>query len=292
MALGKWIGGILGWIASGGSVLGALAGYAIGAIIDGMTGSVNMSENSDQAYGGSSQNYNEGDRNSFLFSMLVLASYIVKADGKIMHSEMEFIRRFLRQNFGEIAVIQGEEILLKLFEEEKRQGWQSYQETIRKACIEMRFHMNYSMRLQLLHFLVLIALADGHLAHEEKKALSEVARLMGLSEADLESLLAMGFVNQQSSYGNQQRQYDNSGYQGGYSRSTENNAAKLANAYKILGIEPTATDDEVKKAYRKMALKHHPDRVATLGEDVKKAAERKFQEINDAKERIYQARGI
>jgi DnaJ like chaperone protein len=66
----------------------------------------------------------------------------------------------------------------------------------------------------------------------------------------------------------------------------------LDEAYKVLEIEPTATDDEVKKAYRKMALKHHPDRVEALGEDVKKAAEEKFQQINNAKEMIFKARGI
>jgi DnaJ like chaperone protein len=66
----------------------------------------------------------------------------------------------------------------------------------------------------------------------------------------------------------------------------------LEEAYKVLEIEPTATDEEVKAAYRKLALKHHPDKVATLGEDVKKAAEEKFQQINNAKERIYKARGI
>ena len=61
-----------------------------------------------------------GERNSFLFSMLVMASYIIRADGKIMHSEMEYVRQFLRRNFGEIAVSQGEEILLKLFDQAKR----------------------------------------------------------------------------------------------------------------------------------------------------------------------------
>ena len=66
----------------------------------------------------------------------------------------------------------------------------------------------------------------------------------------------------------------------------------MEDAYKVLGIPSTATDDEVRKAYRKMALQYHPDRVATLGNDVKEAAKRKFQEINDAKERIYKARGL
>ena len=67
---------------------------------------------------------------------------------------------------------------------------------------------------------------------------------------------------------------------------------KTSGAYKVLEITPTATNEEVRAAYRRLALKHHPDRVATLGEDVKKAAEEKFQQINNAKERIYKARGI
>ena len=66
----------------------------------------------------------------------------------------------------------------------------------------------------------------------------------------------------------------------------------MTDPYKVLGIPTTATDDEVKAAYRKMALKHHPDKVAALGEDVRRAAEKKFQEINDAKDRIYKARGL
>jgi DnaJ like chaperone protein len=66
----------------------------------------------------------------------------------------------------------------------------------------------------------------------------------------------------------------------------------LDEAYKVLEIDSSATDDEVKAAYRKMALKHHPDRVATLGEDVREAAEEKFQKINSAKEKIFSARGM
>ena len=63
-------------------------------------------------------------------------------------------------------------------------------------------------------------------------------------------------------------------------------------AYKILGIEPTATDEEVKRAYREMAKKNHPDLVSNLGEDVRKAAEKKFQEINAAYEAIKKQRGM
>ena len=96
---------------------------------------------------------------------------------------------------------------------------------------------------------------------EEIEALKEVASAMGMSAQEVESMLNLG-------------------------------GKTLEEAYKVLEIEPTATDEEVKKAYRKMALKHHPDRVATLGEDVKKAAEEKFQQINNAKEMIFKARGL
>ena len=66
----------------------------------------------------------------------------------------------------------------------------------------------------------------------------------------------------------------------------------LDEAYKVLEIDPSASDDEVKAAYRKMALKHHPDRVASLGEDIRKAAEEKFKQINEARDLIYKSRGI
>ena len=193
----------------------------------------------------------------------MLASYIMKADGRVMHSEMEFVRTFLRRNFGEIAVHEGEEILLRLFERQKQMGEAAFKNTIRESCAEIAQHMDYSQRLQLLNFLVLIAQADGTVPQNEIDALHFVAASLGISAEDLNSMLNL------SSGGN-----------------------SLEAAYKVLGIDPSATDDEVKAAYRRMALKHHPDRVATLGDDVRKAAEKKFQEINAAKETIYKARGL
>ena len=124
-------------------------------------------------------------------------------------------------------------------------------------------HMEYSQRLQLTNFLVMIAQADGSVPQSEIDALQFIAASLGISEEDLASMLNLS-----------------------------TGATNIDAAYKVLGITPDATDDEVKAAYRRMALKHHPDRVATLGEDVRKAAEKKFQEINAAKETIYKARGL
>lgn len=275
MALGKWIGSALGWILSGGNVLGAIAGYCIGSLLSEATSTAER-ENGFNGNGNTFRNdysdtqFNqrpfEEDRNSFLFSMLVLSSYIIKADGKIMHSEMNCVRNFLRNNFGEQAVRQGEDILLKLFEMQKQQGATTFKETIRKSCVEISFHMNIGQRLQLLDYLIIIAKVDGTISPEEVYALKEVATYLGLSAQDVNSMLNM------EASSNQQIGFDE--------------------AYKILGISPNATNDEVKAAYRKMALKHHPDRVSTLGDDVREAAEKKFQEINNAKERIYKARGL
>jgi len=261
MGFGKWIGGIVGFMAAG--PLGALAGYAIGSMLE----NNNADNYTGGGYGGQTydtSNSAYGQRNSFLFSMLVMASYIIKADGKVMHSEMEFVRQFLRVNFGEVAVSEGNQILLNLFEQRKRMDAnnpQAFKNTIYECGVQIKQHLGYEERLQLLSFLAKIAQSDGHVCKEEIEALKEVALAMGLSAQEVESMLNLG--------GN-----------------------TLEQAYKVLEIDPTATDDEVKKAYRKMALKHHPDRVATLGEDVKKAAEEKFQQINNAKELIFKARGI
>jgi len=294
MAAGKWIGGFLGFITAG--PLGALAGFALGSLFDHGLDEVNKPGNEgynnreyDNAYDaysgrknyqsnpfGNQQRAYEGERNSFMFSLLVLSSYIINADGKIMHSEMELVRRFLQQNFGEAAKKQGEEILLKLFEQQKRMGMQQNRSVIQDSCHQIRANMMYEQRLQLLNFLVMIAQADDVVTIEEVQALKEVAIHMGLEASDVDQMLGM--------YGGSRRNGGN-----GSASSTE---TSLEDAYRILGVSPSATNDEVKAAYRKMALKHHPDKVAALGEDVRKAAEKKFQEINDAKDRIYKARGL
>lgn len=260
MGKAKWIGGFLGFVAGGG-VLGALAGFAVGSVIDGLfeAGREQAATGAGGAQSGATGMRNE--RDGFLFSLMVLSAHIIQADGKIMHSEMEHVRRFLRTNFGEGAVEQGNQILHKLFEYRKQNGEQFWNTQIDRACYEMAISMPYGHRMQLIVYLAELVKADGVVRDIEVQALRRIAVPLRLDASIVDQMFATG-------------------------------GSTIEDAYRVLGVSPQATDEEIRKAYKKLVIEYHPDKVATLGDDVKEAATRKIQEINEAKERIYKARGM
>lgn len=234
---GKWIGGSLGWAFGG--PLGAIIGFAIGSIFS------NSSE-SEQYIGSTSQ------QRDFNVSLLVLSAAVMKADGYVKKSELDYVKRFFLTNFGQERA----EKYILMLREILKQDIQVYE-----VSQQVGRFMDYSSKLQLLHYLFGIASADGSTHNNEIDVISIIAKYMSVSSADFQSIKAM-FVQQVDS------------------------------AYKILGIDSNATDEDVKKAYREMAKKYHPDKVAYLGEDVRKSAEQKLQEVNEAYEKIKKQRGF
>ncbi len=234
---GKWIGGGLGWAFGG--PLGAIIGFAIGSAFG-------NSSNTEEYIGGTTQ------QRDFNVSLLVLSAAVMKADGSVKKSELDYVKRFFLSNFGQERA----EKYILMLREILKQDIQIYD-----VSQQVGRFMDYSSKLQLLHYLFGIASADGTTHDNEVDVISVISKYMGISSSDFQSIKAM-FVQQVDS------------------------------AYKILGIDANATDDEVKKAYREMAKKYHPDKVAYLGDDVRKSAEQKLQEVNEAYDKIRKQRGF
>ena len=237
MGLGKWIAGALGWAILG--PIGGILGYYFASRAE------KAAEANDELQ------RIQGQRNSFLMSLLVLSAAVIKADGKTTSQELSTLRSFFARNFGPQAGNEAEEIVKNILSKDFN---------LYEVCTQVRSCMDYSQRLQLFHYLVSLGTCDG-LHQREIDILETIATYIGLSKNEVDSIFAQ------------------------FRPSNDSN-------YRILEISPDATNDEVKKAYRKMAVKYHPDKVATLGEDVQKAAEEKFKAISQAYEAICKERGI
>ena len=187
MGATKWIAGVLGFMTMG--PLGGLAAFALGYAFE------KFNQADGDARATTAAGRAEGQRNSFMFSMLVLASYVIKADGRVMHSEMETVRRFLRDNFGPAAQTQGEQILLRLFEQRKQMDARdpdAFRRTIRECAGQMSDNLSQEARLQLIEFLIEIARADGTVSPDEVAALHEVAVYLRIQVSEVDSMLNLG----------------------------------------------------------------------------------------------------
>jgi len=234
----KWIGGGLGWALGG--PIGGILGFMFGSMFDGM--------NSGQFVPGQSQT-RTGD---FNISMLILSAAVMKADGSVKRSELDFVKRYFVTNFGREK---GAQYIKMLGEILKRDI------NVNEVSVQIGRYMDYSSKLLLLQYLFGVALADGKHHSSEVNMINSISSGMGVGLNDFESIKAM-FIKDTNS------------------------------AYKILEIDPTASNEELKKAYRELAKKYHPDKVSHLGEDVKLAAEQKFTQLNAAYEAVKQQRGI
>lgn len=294
MGLGKWILGGLGWAFGG--PLGGLLGYFLGNTIENISGrrqigdGGNDGDASSQYYGAHHGPYrNNGSQNDIDIALIVLIASVMKVDGNVARAELDYVKQFLLKNYGEEK---GKELLLILRDLVKPEKYID----IDAVCSQIKHNTDYTTRYHMVDFLFGLATADSEFSQAENNLLRNIARILGINMGDFASIYARHIgARWGSSYGYNR---NSSGYSSGYSRSGSSSSyGSSSNTYKkdpygVLGITSKATDEEVKKAYRRLAMKYHPDKVATMGEEIKKNAEAQFREINEAYEQIKTARGM
>lgn len=197
-------------------------------------------------------NYRRTRGGDFGVSILILFAAIMKADGHLKKSELAFVKKFLIDNFGIRYAKERLTLFKKLLEQDIN---------IEDVCAQIKTHMDTASKLQLIHILFALSQADNDVHHDEIKIINIISKSIGISNEEHKSISAM-FVKDSSA------------------------------AYQILNITKQSSDDEVKKAYRKMASKYHPDKVSHLGDDFAKIAEEKFKSVNDAYQQIKKERGL
>ena len=250
----KWITGGLGFVLGG--PIGGLIGFVIGAVIDSSaTQAVNRSdyEQGERGYTPYSRSRNTAE-GDFKMSLLVLIACVMNADGKPHKRELDVVKRFLVVNFGEAGALDALQILKNLLNQKINEA---------DVARQIGQYLNYSAKLEMLHLLIEIAFADGDAVQQELNVLYRISSYMGVSNVDFEAVKAPYYKTKDVNW-----------------------------AYTALELETSATDEEIKKAYRRMAMKYHPDKVASLGEDVKKTATDKFRNINEAYEELKKQKGF
>ena len=197
--------------------------------------------------------YRQTQSGDFEISLLVLAAIVIKADGQVNKRELEFVRSSFISMYGTERANRA----FKLFK-----GIMSKNQiSTRQVCMQINRHMNHAARLQLIHFLFGVAKSDGMVSEKELHKIATISGYLNININDFNSIRAM-FYNE------------------------------VDGSYKILEIEKSASDAEVKAAYRKMVKKYHPDKLRGLGPEHIKGAEDKFRQVQKAYEHIQKERGI
>ena len=231
--------GGLGWVLGG--PIGAIIGYSLG----GMKGQAGYSNNYFNA-----RSYPNTQPGDFIVSLLVLFGAVMKADKKMLKSELDFVKTFLAKEFNPKQVRD----FMTLFKDILKQDY-----PIKDVCKQITRSMDHPSRLELIHILFGLSLSDGSIHSNEQKIINTISNYLNINHNDFSSIKAM-FIKD------------------------------VGSDYKILEVSESSTDDELKKAYRKMAVKYHPDKVSHLGEEVKNLAEEKFKMVNQAYTNIKKSR--
>ena len=232
---------------SGKQVLWGTLGWAFAGPIGGILGVI-FAGSSEKSY----KQVAQSQAGDFMVSLLVLFAKVMKADGKLLKSELDYVKSFLKRNLSR----QQSQVFIKMFQEILKQEYSTAE-----VCKQIQKSMDHPSRLELLHVLFGLSASDGEIHPEEVRVIHTISGYINISNKDYESIKAI-FIKD------------------------------IDSAYKILEIDASASDGQVKKAYRKMAVKYHPDKVAHLGKEIQKTATEKFKAVNDAYTEIKKQRNF
>ena len=256
----KWILGIGGFFLFGRSIFGGILGFIVGSFIDNYQRVIGQLRQQAEAEGRTFspeelfQYYQQRSGVNDVQTMLMaLSAAVMTADGKVLKAELDYVKAFFQQQFGPRFNSTHLQTLKRFID--------SGQVPLEQICQDIRMRMQPEVRIQLVHYLFGIAKSDGTVSESELKVIDRIAQLLHIPQVEFESVKNMFYRDTNSDY-------------------------------RILGVEPTATDEEIKKAYRQMAIKFHPDKVAQMGEEFQKGAKEKFQQIQDSYEAIKKQRGF
>jgi len=245
---GTFIGAIVGFL-----IFKRFWGVFLGAIIGGYVDSLLNSNSSKASNKSNYEPYRQRlAQSDFSTALMILSASVMKADGKVLKAELNYVKSFFARQFGEQH---SAKLLLELRNILKQNI------SVQQAATDIKTFMTYESRMHMLHYLFGIAQADGNVSEVEVKLLQTIANSIGISTSDFTSIKAMFYKDVDVSY-------------------------------KILGIDPTASNEDIKKTYRQLAIKYHPDKVSHLGEEYQNGAKEKFQKVQDAYENLKKQRGF
>lgn len=242
------------------SVLGALAGLVVGGIVDQLSRKPNPNAQNSNFRGNRSSfedifayYQQQTQRYDFPTQLLALSAYMMKSDGKVLKAELNYVKSFLSLQFGPNFSTQHLQTLKHFLDAPSI--------PIQEICRDISMRAQVEIRIQLLHYLFGIAQSDGEVTDIENRTLQQLAAWLNVPPMDFNSVRGMF-------------KHD------------------IKADYEVLGVDEAASDEEVKKAYRKLAIRYHPDKVASMGEEYQKGAKEKFQRLQEAYDNIKKNRGF
>ncbi|MFZ2726149.1 MAG: co-chaperone DjlA [Methylococcaceae bacterium] len=257
--LGKVVGGACGFLVGG--PIGAVFGATMGHQFDkgSMTFKINRT-----------LNFAEQQRvqQAFLNATFSVMGHIAKASGRVTPEEIAFANRVMAEMgvMGDLRTV-----AIHLFQQGKKADF-PLDVTLAQFYRECGAH--YDLLRKFLDIQLQAAMADGILGGEEERILLHICNQLKISRFDYERIKLRLQAQQR--------------FQHGGGMQSPKSPYSLKEAYSILGLSPSATQAEVKKAYRRLMSKHHPDKLAAQGlsEEMMRTAKEKTQAISKAYETI------